>query len=130
MRSDWNLAMMESHVGQSSWSHKLAKNTSLNFHPVFLVKVLAASDGPGLAGPGLDGPAGLDGSAAVGDGGDGKPAMGWALGLPSMAVGEDGAGKSLAGGGGCSEPVGSLLPSMRLGGCILASHFGFCFITW
>ena len=117
--------MMELHVGQSSWYHTLAKNTSLNFHPVFLLKVLAASDGALLdAAPGLDGP------AAVGDGGDGKPAMGWALGLPSMAVGEDGAGKSLAGGGGCSEPVGSLLPSMRLGGCILASHFGFCFITW
>ena len=125
MRSDWNLAMMELHVGQSSWYHTLAKNTSLNFHPVFLVKVLAASDGALLdAAPGLDGP------AAVGDGGDGKPAMGWALGLPSMAVGEDGAGKSLAGGGGCSEPVGSLLPSMRLGGCFLASNFGFCFITW
>ena len=106
MRSDWNLAMME-----------LAKNTSLDFHPVFLVKVVATPDGAPLdATPGLDGP------AAVGDGGDGKPAMGWALGLPSM--------KSLAGGGGCSEPVGSLFPSMRLGGCILASHFGFCFITW
>ena len=117
--------MMELHVGQSSWYHTLAKSTSLNFHPVFLVKVLAASDGALLdAAPGLDGP------AAVGDGGDGKPAMGWALGLPSMAVGEDGAGKSLACGGGCSEPVGSLLPSMRLGGCILASNFGFCFITW
>ena len=134
--------MMVSHVGLSSWPHKLAKNTSLNFHPVFLVKVLAASlagpgldgpaglDGPGLDGPagldgpGLDGPAGLDGSAAFGDGGDGKPAMGWALGLPSMVVGEDGAG------GGCSAPVGSLLPSMRLGGCILASHFGLCFMAW
>ena len=50
--------------------------------------------------------------AAVGDGGDGKPAMGWALVLLSMAAGED--GKSLAGGGGCSEPVGGFLPSMSL----------------
>ena len=98
---------MELHVGQSSWYHTLAKSTSLNFHPVFLVKVLAASDGALLdAAPGLDGP------AAVGDGGDGKPAMGWALVLLSMAAGED--GKSLAGGGGCSEPVGGFLPSMSL----------------
>ena len=84
---------MASLLGPTNWP----KNTSLDFHPVFLVKVWANPDGALLdATPGLDGPAAVSDS----DGGDGKPAMGWALGLLSMAVGEDGAGKSLAGGGG------------------------------